>query len=96
MVTMATIFETVKPRGTPPYKIGTGEEPPGSPMGSEQFSLASTFPEALEILFDLSDAGNFPHDQRILDAKGQEVFSLRNPEDLAQLKSLDPEAGGLT
>lgn len=90
---MTSIFETIKPRGIAPYRVGTGKELPPNEPEWEQFSDSRpTFADALAELFDLSGAGKtYVHGQRILDATNTEVFTLTNPKDLAQLQSLDQE-----
>ena len=85
----------IEQRGNPPYEVHTGDHKIEF-GGDSQHSTASTFLEALEKMFDLTDAGNYGFDPEtcitpaiITDKEGNTVFSMDNSDDVEVLRSID-------
>lgn len=79
----------IEARGTPPYIMWTGKKAiDGSSIGDPQPSGEKTWPGALALLYDVTEGGEFAIDEQIKDSTDRTVFSVKNPEDLALLKSI--------
>lgn len=77
-------------RGQPPYRVSSGEIPKIK-AGPEHWSAKVDFLKALQILFDLSEAGQDSYGARIVDATNATVFTTNNPNDVLLLKQMDAE-----
>lgn len=85
----------IESKGSSPYKANTSETKIEF-GGSSQSSNASTFIDALEIIFDLTNAGLDGFDSKkhitpvsITDSSGEIVFSMDNPSDVELLRKID-------
>jgi hypothetical protein len=78
----------IEKRGKPPYKVSSGSIPdvPESPL---QYSSASDYRKAFEMIFNLTDGGRDPHDEFIIDSEGNIIFSAEVKNDVEILKNAD-------
>lgn len=81
----------IEQRGTPPYTIFSAET---TEIRSHP-AYRDSFGDAIDVIFDLTDGGSFTQSKtivtppRIVDSKGEVVFSAENEGDLDLLHQID-------